>query len=276
MPVPDEELHPTATGDAAKTVAEHQAPQDLIFWSGWFCPFNQRVWITLEERGIPYQYKEVNPYKKEKHFLGKKKNSLYTYTHVLTRIAWVDINPKGLVPAVEYKGKALYESIILCEFLEDAYPSYTPSLLPSDPFDRARARIWIDHTTKFIVPAWQRLLMAQTPETQDAARKELYDGQRKLAEQIKGPFFAGEAFTLVDVINAPWVARDYILAEHRGYDRDAVGNGWSAYAEAVSKRDSVTKTTSDRDKLQVIYDRYLRDEAQSEAAKAIRAGRALP
>lgn len=24
----------------------------------------------MEERGIPYQYKEVNPYKKEKHFLG--------------------------------------------------------------------------------------------------------------------------------------------------------------------------------------------------------------
>ena len=35
-----------------------------------FCPYVQRAWITLEERGIPYQYKEVNPYKKEKHFLG--------------------------------------------------------------------------------------------------------------------------------------------------------------------------------------------------------------
>ena len=35
-----------------------------------FCPFVQRTWITLEEKGIPYQYNEVNPYKKEKHFLG--------------------------------------------------------------------------------------------------------------------------------------------------------------------------------------------------------------
>ena len=35
-----------------------------------FCPFAQRVWIALEEKGIPYEYKEVNPYKKEKHFLG--------------------------------------------------------------------------------------------------------------------------------------------------------------------------------------------------------------
>ena len=36
-----------------------------------FCPYVQRTWITLEERGVPYQYKEVNPYKKEKHFLGE-------------------------------------------------------------------------------------------------------------------------------------------------------------------------------------------------------------
>jgi len=35
-----------------------------------FCPYVQRSWITLEEKRIPYQYKEVNPYKKEQHFLG--------------------------------------------------------------------------------------------------------------------------------------------------------------------------------------------------------------
>ncbi len=37
-----------------------------------FCPFVQRTWICLEEKGLPYQYKEVNPYKKEKHFLGEQ------------------------------------------------------------------------------------------------------------------------------------------------------------------------------------------------------------
>ncbi|OAX31942.1 glutathione S-transferase [Rhizopogon vinicolor AM-OR11-026] len=256
MGIPDENIHPTATGNAAKTVAEHQAKQDLVFYSGWFCPFNQRVWISLEEKGIPYQYKEVNPYKKEKHFL--------------------DINPKGLVPAIEYQGKALYESLILCEFLEDAYPDYKPHLLPTDPFERAHARLWIDHTTKAIIPAWHRLLQGQTKEQQDAARQELYAAQGKLAQEVKGPYFAGEEFGLVDVANAPWVAREYILAEQRGYDSAQVGNGWSEYVERLATRESVGKTTSEEDKLQVIYDRYLRDEAQSEAAKAIRAGRVIP
>jgi glutathione S-transferase len=66
MGVPDEHIHPHATGAAAKTVEARQAPQELVFYSGWFCPFVQRSWIALEEKGVPYQYKEVNPYKKEK------------------------------------------------------------------------------------------------------------------------------------------------------------------------------------------------------------------
>jgi glutathione S-transferase len=66
MGMPDEHIFPHATGLAAKTVADHKEPQDLVFYSGWFCPFVQRSWIALEEKGVPYQYKEVNPYKKEK------------------------------------------------------------------------------------------------------------------------------------------------------------------------------------------------------------------
>ncbi|KAL8291904.1 hypothetical protein RQP46_002162 [Phenoliferia psychrophenolica] len=84
MAVPDASIHPHATGPALKIVEAHSAPQDLIFYSGWFCPFNQRVWVALEEKGIQYEYREVNPYHKAKEFLA--------------------INPKGLVPAIEHQG----------------------------------------------------------------------------------------------------------------------------------------------------------------------------
>ena len=76
MSTPDRNIFPRATGEAANTVAKHQEAQELVFYSGWFCPFvqvsgnravitshdhiyPQRTWIVLEERGIPYQYKEV-------------------------------------------------------------------------------------------------------------------------------------------------------------------------------------------------------------------------
>ncbi|KAJ7503024.1 glutathione-S-transferase [Mycena galericulata] len=241
MPVPDEEIFPHATGTALLTAEAHKAPQDLIFYAGWFCPYVQRSWIALEEKGIPYQYKEVNPYKKEKHFL--------------------DINPKGLVPAVEYQGKALYESLVLCEFLEDAYPSHKPSLLPGDAYTKAYARIWVDYVNK---------AFAQETDKRDLFRTELYDVLRKFAEKVKGPYFLGEEFSLVDIALVPWITRDYILAEHRGYNRQ------DQYAGHVEQRESVLKTKSDKEKYAQIYGRYLRDEAQSEAAKAIRAGRPIP
>ncbi|RPD57744.1 glutathione S-transferase C-terminal-like protein [Lentinus tigrinus ALCF2SS1-7] len=249
----DEQIYPHATGNAAKTVEKHQEPQELVFYAGWFCPYVQRSWITLEEKGIPYQYKEVNPYKKEKHFL--------------------DINPKGLVPAIEYKGKAMYESLILCEFFEDAFPQYSPHILPSDPFDRAYVRLWTAHVDKQIVPGFMRTVMAQEADKQQASLEEFYKAIRTLCEKVKGPYFFGEEFTLVDIALAPWVLRDYILKENRGYDRDAVGNGWKEYAAKLETRASVLQTQSDKEHYAEIYARYLRDEAQSEAAKAIRAGR---
>ncbi|KAG5645414.1 hypothetical protein DXG03_006238 [Asterophora parasitica] len=223
MPIPDEQIFPHATGPAEALVAKHQEPQDLVFYAGWFCPFVQRGWIALEEKGIKYQYKEVNPYKKENHFL--------------------EINPKGLVPAVEYKGKAIYESLVILEFLEDAYPDHTP-LLPSDPVERAIARIWVDFVSKSVVPAFQRLLQAQEQEKQDAAREELYVALRKFATEVKGPYFLGDEFSLVDVAIAPWVVRDYPSQEHRGYTREGASDAWARYASIIEKRESVVNTQS--------------------------------
>ncbi|KAJ7151722.1 glutathione-S-transferase [Mycena filopes] len=234
MAIPDEDIFPHATGNATCN----------LFYAGWFCPYVQRTWITLEEKGVPYQYKEVNPYKKEKHFL--------------------DINPKGLVPAVEYHGKALYESLVLCEFLDDAYPERT-QILPGDAYTKAYARIWIDFVSKSFVPAFMRLTQAQDAAKQDQARVELYDALRKFAAQAKGPYFLGDEFSLVDVAIVPWITRDYILAEHRAYRREDVSPEWKRYADHVEQRESVVKTKSD--KYAKIYGR---------PAKAIRAGRAIP
>ncbi|KAG5731762.1 Glutathione S-transferase omega-1 [Termitomyces sp. T112] len=255
MAIPDAQIFPHATGPAQKIVAQHLDAQDFVFYSGWFCPFVQRVWISLEEKGVKYQYKEINPYKKEKHFLN--------------------INPKGLVPAVEYKGKAIYESLVICEFLEDLYPTQKP-LLPNEPLTRAIARIWIDFISKSVVPAFQRLLQAQDAGRQIELREEYNEALRKYANEVKGPYFLGENFSLVDVAIAPWIVRDYVVQEHRGFKREDVNEAWVRYASTIEKRKSVVETQSERKHLDEIYGRYLRDEAQSEAAKAIRTGRIIP
>lgn len=56
---------------ARKESSQQTCPHIDATLSAQFCPYVQRAWIVLEERGIPYQYEEINPYKKEPHFLGK-------------------------------------------------------------------------------------------------------------------------------------------------------------------------------------------------------------
>ncbi|GJE91431.1 glutathione S-transferase family protein [Phanerochaete sordida] len=258
MPMYDPTLTQHATGAAIKTVEAHQDPQEITYHASWYCPFTHRGWITLEEKNIPYQYREINIYKHDEN-----------YDHFL------EINPKGLVPALEYHGKALGESLILTEFLEDAYPEAQPALWPADAFERAYARLWVDYVAKSIVPAYFRLIQAQGEERQAAAREEYYKILRTFADLVKGPYFLGEQFSFVDVAIAPFVVRDTVLKVKRGYERAEVGEKWKAYAETVEKRPSVVKTTSNIEDIIQFYGPYLRDEADSQIAKATRQGNAI-
>jgi len=153
------------------------------------------------------------------------------------------------VPTASVEGKPLYESLILNELFEELFPAPdAPRLLPANLVDKARARIWIDYIAKSVVPAYMRLVMAQTEEDQNARRQEYYDALRKLTDErdSKGPYFLGDQFSLVDATIAPWVVRDYILAENRGYERSGAGEKWVEYAAALESRPSVLRTTSVR------------------------------
>ncbi|KAG9088772.1 hypothetical protein FS749_001917, partial [Ceratobasidium sp. UAMH 11750] len=220
----------------------------------WFCPFVQRAWIALEEKGIPYLYQEENPYKKDAKFIEKF--------------------PKGLVPGVLYKGKPIAESLVILEFLEDAYPQVP--LLPSDPYARAQVRYAVDGATKSVLPPFYRLLQAQEAEKRDEARQDLYKGLQTFAKGISGPFWAGEQFTHADIALLPFIVRLPILEAHRDFKRAEVGHSFEAYAERVVNLPSVQRTLSEPDRYEEVYGRYLRNETQSEVAKSTRTGRILP
>jgi len=277
MPPPDASLHPEATGYAKETVDAHSKDEPLKFYSGWFCPFVQRVWVMLEEKQIPYQYIEVNPYHKDPEFLK--------------------LNPRGLVPTLQApNGRPLYESTVLCEYLEEAYPSNTPRFLPEDPFDRARARIWTDYVTSRVIPAFHRFLQYQPSSERDGAgdpglderRQEflscLLTFTREMDEE--GPYFAGSEMSLVDLIMAPWAVRLWIFDHFKGGlgipepeagdQNAATWARWRKWVETIESRESIRKTSSDREHFLPIYQRYADNTAQSELAKATRSGRGVP
>lgn len=274
MPIPDADIHPVATGRAADIVKQHENAQaDHVLYSGWFCPFVQRVWIVLEEKQIPYRYQEINPYHKEPSFLK--------------------LNPRGLVPTLGVPTPAgpqpLIESGIICEYLDETFPQVP--LLPSDPFAKAKLRIAVDYVTSRIIPAFHRFLQhtPEKPYSMEDARKEFLN---TLLTWIKdadpsGPFFAGKSFSLPDIILAPWAVRFWVFDHFKegGFGAPKPGEGgedeklwerWRIWSKAVEERESIQATLSDKDHYLPIYARYATDKAQSELAKATRAGRGVP
>jgi len=262
---PDSKLFPHATGAAEKMVQEHQKEEALKLYSGWFCPFVQRVLLVLLEKKIPFQYIEVNPYHKPESLLK--------------------LNPRGLVPTLEYDNKPLYESTVVCEFLEDAYPS-TKKLLPSEPYQKARTRIWIDFVTSRIIPSFHRFLQYQPKSASDEGlskvRTNFLNNLKQFTEEMdpSGPFFLGEELSLIDLIIAPWAVRLWVFDHFKGGLQIPKGEKWvprwEKWLGAVQDRESVVNTTSLKEHYLPIYQRYADDTAQSELAKATREGKGVP
>jgi glutathione S-transferase len=275
----DTSLPPEPSGAAAELAARHSAEYPLKLYGGWFCPFVQRAWITLCEKRIPHQYIEINPYKKEADFLA--------------------LNPRGLVPTLavplDAEGKnqkPLYESLVVCEYLEDAYSDetkYGPRLLPSDPYERARARLWIDHVSTRIIPAFFKFLQ-HTPEKPfsiEEARAVLHGHIRTLTEQMDadGPWFLGKDISLVDISLAPWAKRLWLLDHYKpgglgipqnDGDADAIWQRWAKWYNAIVNRQSVVDTWSADERYIIAYKRYADDTTNSLVGQATRQGKMLP
>jgi len=258
---PDADLHPVATGPAHKIVEVHQDSAPHILYSGWFCPFVQRSWITLEEKQIPYQYIEINPYHKDPEFLK--------------------LNPRGLVPTLGCpvpggtKGedgverKPLIESNVVSEYL-DGLPSDQPSLFSDDAYTRARQKIWIDFVGSRIIPAFHRLLQhtPDKPYSIDDAKLELRGHLKSWITEAsnEGDFWAGKDLSMTDITLAPWAIRlwvyehfkgvkDLIPDEGKGGEDEKVWSRWRKWFDAIQARESVKNTLSNREHYLPIYQR---------------------
>lgn len=83
----------------------------------------QKVFITLDEKSIPYEMQNVNLFTNEQY-----------------SPEYLKLNPKGVVPTLVDDGKAVVESTLICEYLDETYPQ--KPLMPADPFSRTRMRLW--------------------------------------------------------------------------------------------------------------------------------------
>jgi len=250
--------HKQPTGEAKKTADSHSAENELKLYGSCFCPFVHRVWISLELKGLQYQYIEVDVYRKPKLLL--------------------DINPRGLVPALRHGDWGCYESTVLMEYLEDLDTGR--ALLPADPKLRAHSRLWCDHINRHIIPAFYKYLQAQEADNQVKFAGELKGHISTLVDAAdqNGPFFLGKDMTFVDVQIAPWVVRlEKVLKPYRGWPDAEPGSRWEKWTKAITQSEPVQKTTSDDELYLDSYERYAENRPNtSQVREAINSGGGLP
>ncbi|BCH27315.1 glutathione S-transferase [Mesorhizobium sp. L-8-10] len=158
----------------------------LILISHHLCPYVQRAAIALAEKDVLFERRYVDLSAKPDWFLA--------------------ISPLGKVPLLIVKqddgtDAVLFESAVICEYLEETQPG--APLHPADPLARARHRGWIEFGSSILSDLWG-FETARDAAGYEAKRQAFMDKFGRVeAELGNGPFFAGAAFSLVDAVFAP-------------------------------------------------------------------------
>ncbi len=86
---------------------------------------SQKVRLCLAEKNVEWVERLVD--------ISKRENLAPDY---------LAINPNGVVPAFVHDGRAVIESAVMCEYLDERYPT-EPKLTPTDIVERAAMRAWL-------------------------------------------------------------------------------------------------------------------------------------
>jgi len=123
---------------------------------------------------------------------------------------YLAINPLGKIPSLDHDGEVLIESEVICEYLEDAFP--TPTLRPVDPMARAKVRLLSRMGDLYLSPPLVALFGQLNPKTRDAAVvdkafKEIETAGGHIAHVLEGPdYAAGGRLSLADCTLMPLFA----------------------------------------------------------------------
>jgi glutathione S-transferase len=155
--------------------------EKLTLISHHLCPYVQRAVISLTEKSVPFERIDVD--------LGNKPD-------------WFKaISPLGKTPVLKIGDRAIFESAVILEYLEETQPS---PLHPADPLVRAEHRSWIEFGSSVLNDIWGFYVApdarAFEEKAQLLARK---FGQIESHFDPNGPYFDGPRFSLIDAVFGP-------------------------------------------------------------------------
>jgi glutathione S-transferase len=144
------------------------------------CPYVQRAIITLLEKDISHERSYIDLANKPDWFRA--------------------ISPLGKVPLLRVDVEVLFESAVICEYLDEITPG---SLHPSDTLQKAKHRSWIEFGSS-ILNSIAGFYNAPDQEGLEAKCDELTSKFLWIEPYLSDDcYFAGERFSLVDAVYGP-------------------------------------------------------------------------
>jgi glutathione S-transferase len=144
------------------------------------CPYVQRAVIALTEKGVGFERVDIDLANKPDWFLA--------------------ISPLGKTPVLQVGDKAIFESAVILEYLEETQPN---PLHPVDALIRAEHRAWIEYGST-VLNDIAGFYAAPDEATFEVRTSQLERRLARLeARTAASPWFDGESFSLVDAVFGP-------------------------------------------------------------------------
>lgn len=164
-----------------------------------FCPYAQRVHLVLNAKKIQYDTTNINLTNKPEWF--------------------TKYSPHGNVPALYLKNEAgkpwIYESLIVCDYLDEKYPEV--QLYPKDAAQKAIDRLLIQRHDATSMKIFG-LLFGRLPDT-TTLEKEVFDAIDSFEVELKNrgtTFFGGSSPGMLDFMLWPIYERIGVLRRFLG------------------------------------------------------------
>ncbi|KAJ3690383.1 hypothetical protein LUZ61_019547 [Rhynchospora tenuis] len=172
--------------------------------------FSSRPRVALKLKGVDYDFLQEKWWQKSDLLL--ESNPVYKK-----------------IPVLIHNNKPVCESMIIVEYIDETWTSKGPSILPSDPYDRAMARFWTAYSDdKF--PSLLRVLMGPVPGDIPEAREQFVASLQLLEAALekcsKGNiFFGGDDIGYLDIAlgsHFGWIEATEKLAGIRLLEKEKV------------------------------------------------------